>query len=210
MASNGEAPSNGTHDIGEVTYISSIPYLYFEGRCGEAMSWYKEVFGFKEEEKMPAQKRKAGSDEPLVLHGRLKAGALELFMADNVIEDHTISKSVRCPEALKATSFSHYVKCSDADLVFEKAIKSGAKVIAPLKDEFWGDRFGQFVDPFGYAWGISSAIKNFQEGDMKAAAAAYEAAANKGSSEPSSDPSEVPAKDPGSAEEKSVAEVAKA
>jgi uncharacterized glyoxalase superfamily protein PhnB len=43
---------------------------------------------------------------------------------------------------------------SDCDKVWNQALEAGATVRFPLMDQFWGDRYGQLVDPFGHIWGI--------------------------------------------------------
>ncbi|MGH8027909.1 MAG: VOC family protein, partial [Pseudoxanthomonas sp.] len=51
-------------------------------------------------------------------------------------------------------SFMIYVP--DADTAYDKAVKAGAKADRPLKDEFWGDRIGTVVDPFGHKWSLAT------------------------------------------------------
>jgi len=47
-----------------------------------------------------------------------------------------------------------YVK--DVDKLFNQAVDAGAKVIMPLMDAFWGDRYGQLEDPFGHRWSLAT------------------------------------------------------
>jgi uncharacterized glyoxalase superfamily protein PhnB len=62
----------------------------------------------------------------------------------------------------------------DADRVFQQAVQAGAKVVMPLADQFWGDRYGIVTDPFGHQWSIGSHIKDVTPEEMqKAAAAAF-------------------------------------
>jgi PhnB protein len=51
-----------------------------------------------------------------------------------------------------------YVK--DADATFDRAVKAGCKVRAPLMDMFWGDRYGQLTDPFGHTWAVGTHIED--------------------------------------------------
>ena len=44
----------------------------------------------------------------------------------------------------------------DVDSAFKRAVDAGGKVTMPLADQFWGDRYGSLVDPFGHAWGIGT------------------------------------------------------
>ena len=44
----------------------------------------------------------------------------------------------------------------DVDAAYQRAISAGAKVICPLMDTFFGDRYGQVIDPFGHAWALAT------------------------------------------------------
>ncbi len=44
----------------------------------------------------------------------------------------------------------------DADAVWDSATKAGAKVVVPIDDMFWGDRYGVIEDPFGHRWSIAT------------------------------------------------------
>jgi hypothetical protein len=64
--------------------------------------------------------------------------------------------AVKSPKTLKGTSANIHLWSEDCDAAFAKAVAAGAKVLMPLTDQFWGDRFGMVADPFGHVWGISS------------------------------------------------------
>jgi PhnB protein len=51
------------------------------------------------------------------------------------------------------------VYVDDADATFQRAIKAGAKQLAPVEDKFWGDRLGDIVDPFGFRWRVSQHLE---------------------------------------------------
>ena len=44
----------------------------------------------------------------------------------------------------------------DVDAVFARAIDAGAKVVMPVADQFWGDRYGILEDPWGHSWSIAT------------------------------------------------------
>ena len=54
--------------------------------------------------------------------------------------------------------------------MFKQAVAAGAKTAEPVKEAFWGDRYGRVVDPFGYTWGILTHVKDVSPADMKKAA----------------------------------------
>ena len=49
-----------------------------------------------------------------------------------------------------------YVYVEDVDKAVERAVGVGAKVLIPVKDQFWGDRIGWIMDPAGHVWTVST------------------------------------------------------
>ena len=60
-----------------------------------------------------------------------------------------------------------YVYVEDADKVIERAVAAGAKVLLPVKNQFWGDRTGRIVDPSGHVWTISSRVEETSSDERK-------------------------------------------
>ena len=62
---------------------------------------------------------------------------------------------MKAPASLKGTTTTLNLYVEDVDALFSKAVKTGAKVLMPVEDMFWGDRYGQVEDPFAIfgAWG---------------------------------------------------------
>jgi PhnB protein len=57
----------------------------------------------------------------------------------------------------------------DVDATFDRAVKAGATPGMPVADQFWGDRMGFVIDPFGQTWGILTRVKAMSETDMRKA-----------------------------------------
>ena len=55
----------------------------------------------------------------------------------------------------------------DADAAVEGAVKAGAKVVQPVENQFWGDRMGTVVDPFGHKWMLGTRVEDVSEDEMK-------------------------------------------
>jgi PhnB protein len=83
---------------------------------------------------------------------------------------------VRSPKALGGTPLSLHVYVEDADSVFERAIQAGAKALRPVEDQFYGDRSGQFEDPFGHRWNVATHVEDVPPDEMAKRAAAAMAA----------------------------------
>jgi predicted enzyme related to lactoylglutathione lyase len=67
---------------------------------------------------------------------------------------------------------SLFLYVPDCDKTVAKAVKAGAKVIMPLADMFWGDRFGRIVDPQGNYWSIATHVENVSPKEMQKRSAA--------------------------------------
>jgi PhnB protein len=65
----------------------------------------------------------------------------------------------RSPDTLGGTSVILNLHVPNVDAVVKQAIKEGASIIFPVKDQFYGDRAGRIKDPFGHMWIISTHIK---------------------------------------------------
>ena len=109
-----------------------------------AIAFYKKAFGAEEKEVF------TGPDGR-VMHAEVKIGDSILMLSDEMPQRGCLS-----PTSLKGSSASLYLYVENADSLFERAVKAGAEVAMPMADMFWGDRWGQVSDPFGYKWSIAT------------------------------------------------------
>jgi PhnB protein len=67
-----------------------------------------------------------------------------------------------------------HVAVEDADVAWSRALQAGATVFEPLHDAFWGERTGQFIDPFGHRWAVDQHIRDVPHDEIvRLAAAAF-------------------------------------
>jgi len=111
-----------------------------------ALEFCKKAFDGKVRGVMPGPDGK-------IMHAEVKIGDSVVMFSDAVMEPARPGNLVL------------YV--ANADKTFAKAVKAGAKVIMPLADQFWGDRFGRLEDPFGNRWGIATHIEDVTPKQMK-------------------------------------------
>ena len=121
------------------------PSLCIKG-ADQALAFYQKVFGAQVLMRMP-------SPDGKVMHAEIKIGDSLVFVSDEFPE---MPGSCRAPETLKGSTGGLYLYVPDADSTFDRAVKAGAKVLMPLADMFWGDRFGQIRDPFGHIWSLAT------------------------------------------------------
>jgi PhnB protein len=114
-------------------------------RAGE---WYGSVFGADERERLE------------VPGGKLMQ--LELWFGDTqvMLADEFPEMGVLSPLSVGGTATVLHYATPEADAVWERAIDGGAEARQPLHDSFWGERYGQIVDPFGHRWGIAQRIRD--------------------------------------------------
>lgn len=132
-----------------------VPYLTVSNGVG-AVAFYKKGLGAKEVARMPAQ------DGKRLMHAELEINGHAVYLSDDFPEmaaEH--SGGGRTPEKLGGTPCAIFVQLDEAKQVDQwmaRAKKAGAKVTMPAADQFWGDRFGMIVDPFGHAWSFGAPL----------------------------------------------------
>jgi PhnB protein len=135
-------------------YRALTPYLVVKG-AGDAIEFYKKVFGATEIMRMPMP------------DGRI--GHAELRISDSVImlADEHPEIDVRSPESLGGTPVSLMLYVDDVDSVYKKAIAAGSKELKPLQNQFYGDRSGTLTDPFGHKWTVATHVEDVSPEEMK-------------------------------------------
>jgi uncharacterized glyoxalase superfamily protein PhnB len=101
-----------------------------------------------------------------VMHAQVRIGDSILMFADEYLEFGAPAPSTTKTD----TCVRLHLYVEDADKVFNSAVEAGAQVIMPVTTQFWGDRYGQVLDPFGHRWSIATHVKDLTQQEMKAAA----------------------------------------
>ncbi len=98
-----------------------------------------------------------------------KIGHAEFKIGDSIfmISDESPQCPSKSPETLGGSAVTLHLYVSDADATFADAIKAGAKETMPLADQFWGDRMGDVVDPFGHNWMIATHIEDVDPSEFQ-------------------------------------------
>jgi len=97
-----------------------------------------------------------------IMHADVKIGDSVLFFSDEFPD-----MKVHSPLALGGSAVTLHIYSKDVDGAFERAVGAGAKVVQPVMDAFWGDRYGQLEDPFGHRWSIASRKENLSRKEME-------------------------------------------
>ncbi|MGN6316450.1 VOC family protein [Trinickia sp.] len=112
--------------------------------AAEAITFYTKAFGAIELFRMTGP---GGG----IAHAQIKIGDSVVMLTEESPDCGSAG-----PKTLKGSPVSLYLYFEDADKAFDRVVSAGAKVMMPLADMFWGDRWGYVEDPFGHLWHIAS------------------------------------------------------
>ncbi|MBC8096848.1 MAG: VOC family protein [Akkermansiaceae bacterium] len=124
-------------------YRQITPYLIV-AEAARALEFYRQAFGGTEIMRLDAPGGKVG-------HAEIQIGDSRIMLADEFPEH-----GARSPHNIGGTPVSLMLYVEDVDAVVARAASLGAKVLKPIQDQFYGDRSGTLVDPFGHQWTIAT------------------------------------------------------
>lgn len=132
------------------------PQLMMENAAA-AIDWYKKALGAEE------VARAVGPDGK-ILHAEIRVGDSLLMLNDDMMGGSTA-------KAHRGSPMSLWVYVPDCDVLFNRAVKAGARVaegpMGQLQDQFWGDRTGTIIDPEGFQWTIATRKEDLTPAEMK-------------------------------------------
>ncbi len=126
--------------------------------CAKAIEFYKRALGAQEVMRAPAPDGKS------VWHAELKVGNSVFYANDEMpgMGPPAPSPSQPCPVGF-------WLWVPDCDAAFKRAVDAGATAKMQPADQFWGDRTGSVVDPFGYPWHFATHVKDMTQDEMRRA-----------------------------------------
>jgi PhnB protein len=139
-------------------YPQVTPYLIVDDAAG-AINFYGNVLGTTERMRMPGPDGRIG-------HAELQLGDSGIMLADEYPE-----MSGPSPKSLGGSPVTVSAYVEDVDAAFKRALDAGAKELRPVENQFYGDRSGQFEDPFGHRWSISTHVEDVPPDEMAKRAA---------------------------------------
>ena len=138
-------------------YPRVTAYLQIDGAAA-AIDFYKRILGFAERMRMPMPDGRIG-------HAELQLGDSVVMLADAFPD-----MGILGPKAIGGTPVTLSVYVEDVDKTFAAALGAGAKEVQPVEDKFYGDRAGQFEDPFGHRWNVMTHVEDVPPEEMQARA----------------------------------------
>lgn len=141
-------------------YPRATPYLCCKN-AASAIEFYKNVFGATE-------RMRLAQPDGVIGHAELTFGDSVIMLADEFPEIDVLS-----PQTLGGSPVTILLYVENVDAVVEKAVAAGSKLTRPVENQFYGDRSGKLIDPFGHTWMIATRIENVSPEEMEKRAAAF-------------------------------------
>lgn len=135
--------------------LALSPYLAVKG-AAEALDFYTRAFDAEE------QFRLEDPESGKIGHSEMHIGPNVVMITDEYPDYGAVS-----PDSLGGTPVSLHLYVDDVDKVFAKALAEGATELRPVKDEFYGDRTGTLMDPFGHTWMLASRRETVSPEEMQ-------------------------------------------
>jgi len=124
-------------------YHSVNPYLIVDN-AARAMEFYQQAFGAQEVMRL-------GPPGGKIMHAEVQIGDSKVMFADEVPQMGALS-----PKSVGGSSVFIALYVENVDAVVAQATAAGAQVLRPVQDQFYGDRSGTVLDPFGHKWTIAT------------------------------------------------------
>ena len=131
-----------------MTRVSTLTCHLVTRNPAAAAAWYGSVLGAVETSRITLPGGQVMTIE-------LRFGDSTMAIADEFPDAGVVS-----PLTLGGTYGALHLAVEDADAVWQRALDQGATEFEPLHDAFWGERTGQFIDPFGHRWAVDQHIRD--------------------------------------------------
>lgn len=138
-----------TENANEAPTGGLTPHIQIgDNRATEAIDFYVKAFGATKVRRQPAD------DGVRLMHAHLHVNGASLMLHDEFPEYVEPEEA----DVAGGSGLTLHLQVDDADAWFARAVAAGATAVMPLEDMFWGDRYGQVKDPFGYRWSIAHSL----------------------------------------------------
>jgi PhnB protein len=146
------------HDASSASMHTITPHIVVSDAAA-ASDWYQRALGAREQSRLPLPNGK-------LMYVELRFGDSTLMAASEFPEFGIVS-----PLAIGGTAVVLHLMTDDVDAAWQRALDAGAEAVDPLQDQFWGDRQGQIIDPFGHKWNLAQHLRDVSADELAAAAA---------------------------------------
>ncbi|HEY2238925.1 MAG TPA: VOC family protein [Streptosporangiaceae bacterium] len=140
--------------------MTSLTFHFVTRDPAGAATWYAAVLGAEETSRITLP-----GGQILTIELRLGDGTLAL-------SEEFPDLGIVSPLTLGGTYGALHLAVADAETAWQRALDAGATEFEPLHDAFWGERTGQFIDPFGHRWAVDQHLRDVPHEEVERLAAA--------------------------------------
>jgi uncharacterized glyoxalase superfamily protein PhnB len=130
------------------------PYLIVKD-AAKAIEFYGKAFGATERARM------FGPDGKSIMHAEINIGDSVVYLAGDFP-----GMEVAWPSEKQWPAVVIHLQVENADAAFKRAVDAGCRVVMPLADMFWGDRYGRLADDYGQHWAIAQHLEDLSPEEM--------------------------------------------
>jgi PhnB protein len=137
------------------SYRRVTPCLTVHG-AAKALEFYAAVFGAAERMRFPGP------------GGTIRHAEVQIGDSVVMIEDEDPRRRTKAPPSGGLPGFPAFlfIYVQNVDAVIARAVELGATLYRPAEDQFYGDRDGYIIDPFGHGWAIASHVEDVPREEM--------------------------------------------
>ncbi|MCA9562187.1 MAG: VOC family protein [Myxococcales bacterium] len=135
--------------------FTSVTAYFSVNDAAKAIDFYVAAFEATELSRYEAPDGRIG-------HAELQIGNARVMLSDEYPEVGAIS-----PTTLGGTSFAFMLYVEDVDRAFDRAVELGATIERPVDTQFYGDRLGTLLDPFGHRWNVATHVEDVSEEELQ-------------------------------------------
>lgn len=121
--------------------------------AAKAIDFYRRAFGAQELYRLPMGDK--------IGHAEIRIGDTPIMLSDEWPDMGALG-----PNKRGGATSSFVIYGPDADAAWQRAVDAGARPERPVKDEFWGDRMGTVIDPFGHKWSLGTHVREVGPEEM--------------------------------------------
>jgi len=135
-------------------YHTITPYLTTRN-TNEAIEFYKKAFAATETGRLVMS-------DGGIAHAEIQIGDSKIMISEESEEWGNLS-----PQALNGSPVNLCIYVEDVDAVFAQALAAGATTKMEVEDQFYGDRMGSLIDPYGHIWSIMTHKEDLTFAEMQ-------------------------------------------
>lgn len=134
---------------------SLVPHLVVNGAIA-ALEFYAKAFGAQEMMRVPTE------DGKRLMHAAMQINGATVYLVDDFVEyrEQCGGGKIIAPKEAGSTGVMIHLDVPDCDAAVKRAVDAGATILMEPADAFWGDRYGQVLDPFGHAWSFANRLSH--------------------------------------------------